>query len=158
MAPDAVEIRPLAPDDGKAVAAMLNQVYDEQAAPGQKPAGIAGFRAYATAEAIVERAKTHGTYVAWDGARPVGVIEVRDSSQVTLLFVKAAHSDGPGGYAVALSLVVRAEEACRAAGRTAMTVSASPATQAFYHRLGFVPAAKPQAADGLAFVIMEKKL
>lgn len=158
MAPDAVEIRPLAPEDGKAVAAMLNQVYDEQAAPSQKPAELAEFRAYAAAEAIVERANTHGIYVAWNGARPAGVIEVRDSSQVTLLFVKAAPGDDPGGYAVALSLVVRAAEACRAAGQTTMTVSATPATQAFYRRLGFVPAAEPREADGLAFVRMEKRL
>jgi predicted GNAT family N-acyltransferase len=114
--------------------------------------------AYSAPEAIAERARTHRTFVAWQGARPVGVIEVRETGRVSLLCVGGLRRGGRDGLGVAVALMVRAEEACRAAGQTGIAVHSSLKTQSFYERLGFAAVDEPHRAHGLVFVSMAKEL
>ena len=162
MFAESIEIRPFSADDAKAVSALVRCVFDEHVSPSFEPAGIAEFYAYAAPEALVERSRTHRTFVAWrpvlsgveGGARPVGVIEVRDTDHLSLLFVQSSHM----GLGIATALLARAEEACRAAGRPALAVNSSLNARSFYERLGFVATDEPQHLHGFAFVPMSKRL
>lgn len=162
MLPEAVEIRPLVPEDAERGSALVRRVFDEHVSSTFEPEGVAEFHAYAAPEALVERAATHRTFVAWQivlsGAtgseQPVGVIEVRDTDHVSMLFVRTSHM----GLGIATALLARAEDACRAAGRSTMTVHSSLNARSFYERLGFVATEEPQRLHGFAFVPMKKDL
>lgn len=149
-----VELRAFEPADADAVSAMVRQVFDEHVAPSFEPEGIAEMHSHLSPLAIAERATTHRTFVAWQGQQAVGVVEVRDTDHVSMLFVRTSHM----GLGIATALMVRAVEAGQAAGRSKMTVNSSLNAQSFYERLGFVTASEPQRADGFAFVPMEKEL
>lgn len=151
---DAVEIRPFQSADAEAVSALVRRVFDEHVSPTFEPAGIAEFYAYTAPEALLERSRTHHTFVAWRGRQPVGMIEVRDADHVSLLFVQSLHM----GLGIATALLARVEEACRAAGRPALTVNSSLNARSFYERLGFVAADEPQRLHGFTFVPMTKQL
>jgi GNAT superfamily N-acetyltransferase len=154
MIPEAVEVRRFRPEDAKQVSALVRGVFDEHVAATFEPEGIAEMHCHVSPAAIAGRAETHDTFVAWQGARPVGVIEVRDRDHVSMLFVETSHM----GLGIATALLARAVEAARAAGRPAMTVHSSLNAQSFYERAGFVAASEPQRADGFAFVPMKKRL
>jgi len=158
MPPEAIEIRSFQPADAKAVSALIRQVFDEHVAPTFEPEGIVEFHAFASAQAIVERAATDQTFVAWSRlqgeGQAVGVIAVRDMDHVSLLFVRSSHM----GYGIATALMARAADACRAAGQPTMTVNSSLNAQSFYERLGFVTTDESQKVQGFAFVPMEKTL
>ena len=103
MLAEAVQILPFAAADAARVSALVRRVFDEHVAASFEPEGIAEFYAYAAPQAMAERAATHRTFVAWQpvlsgvegGTQPVGMIEVRDTDHVSLLFVQhVAH--GPG--------------------------------------------------------------
>lgn len=162
MLAHAMQILPFAAADAACVSALVRRVFDEHVAASFGPEGIAEFYAYASPQALIERAATHRTFVAWQpvlsgvegGRQPVGMIEVRDTDHVSMLFVRTCDM----GLGIATALMVRAEDACRAAGRPAMTVNSSLNAQSFYERLGFVPASEPQRLHGFAFVPMQKTL
>jgi GNAT superfamily N-acetyltransferase len=151
---EAIEIRPFAPADARAVSALIGRVFDEHVAPTFAPEGIAGFRDYIRPEAIAGRAATHHTFVAWQGRLPVGVIEIRGGDHVSLLFVRTSAM----GLGIATALMARAEEACRAAGQTRLHVHSSLNARSFYERLGFVAVDGPQTTQGFAYLPMEKPL
>jgi hypothetical protein len=154
----AVEIRPFDPADARAVSTFIVQVFDEHADPGPEPGGMGRRWANITPQDVSRQAKTHTTFVAWQGSRPVGVIEVGKAGLVSMLFVHGRATEGPHGLGVAMALMVRAEEACNAAGQREIAVHSSPRAQSFYERLGFVAVDEPQVAQGLVFVPMAKKL
>jgi predicted N-acetyltransferase YhbS len=154
MSAETIEIRPFTPADAGPVAALVRQVFDEHVAPSFEAEGIAEMHRHIAPEAIAERAQTHRTFVAWQGGEAVGVIEVRDTDHVSMLFVRTSHM----GLGIATALVARAIEAGRAAGRPRMTVNSSVNAQSFYERFGFVATTEPQRLHGFAFVPMEKDL
>jgi GNAT superfamily N-acetyltransferase len=152
IVPEVIEFRPLDPADACAISTLVRQVFDEHVASSFDPEGVSEMHRHIAPEAIAERARTHETITVWQGTRAVGVIEVRDTDHISMLFVCTSHM----GLGIATALVARAEEICRAAGRSAMTVHSSLGAQSFYERLGFVPTSEPQKVQGFAFVSMEK--
>ena len=152
--PETIEVRRFRPADAAAVSALVRQVFDEHVAPTFQPEGIEEMHRHVSAEAIAGRAETHATFVAWQGGLPAGVIEVRDTTHVSMLFVRTSHM----GLGIATALMARAEEACRAAGLPRMTVHSSVNAQSFYERLGFHATHDPQHVHGFSFVPMEKRL
>ncbi|MBN1660789.1 MAG: GNAT family N-acetyltransferase [Anaerolineae bacterium] len=152
--PEAIEVRRFQPGDAAVVSAMMRQVFDQHVSPTFEPEGIEEMHRHVSAEAIAERAATHATFVAWQDALPAGVIEVRDTTHVSMLFVRTSHM----GLGIATALIVRAEEACRAAGLERMTVHSSVNATSFYGRLGFQATHEPQHVHGFSFVPMEKRL
>jgi len=150
----AIDVRRFRPDDAAAVAGLVGRVFDQHVAPSFELEGIEEMHRHVSAEAIAERARTHATFVAWQGALPAGVIEVRDLTHVSMLFVRTSHM----GLGIATALMARAEEACRAAGLPRMTVHSSVNAQSFYERLGFHATHDPQHVHGFSFVPMEKRL
>jgi predicted N-acetyltransferase YhbS len=149
-----MEIEPFQPIHAVAVSSLVRQVFDEHVAASFGPEGIAEMHEHVAPEAIAERATTHLTLVAREGGEEVGVIEVRNSDHISMLFVKTALM----GKGIASALVEVAEEVCRAAGREAMTVNSSLNAQSYYERMGFRPTDEPQRLHGFAFVPMEKRL
>jgi GNAT superfamily N-acetyltransferase len=154
MIPEAVEVRRFRLEEAGSVSALVQGVFDEHVAATFDPEGVAEMHRHVSPAAIARRAETHDTFVAWQGAQPVGVIEVRDQDHVSMLFVETSHM----GLGIATALLARAVEAARAAGRAAMTVHSSLNAQSFYERAGFVAASEPQHVDGFAFVPMTKRL
>jgi GNAT superfamily N-acetyltransferase len=152
--PEAVEVRRFRAEEAGLVSALVRGVFEEHVAPTFEPEGVAEMLRHVSPGAIAGRAETHDTFVAWQGARPVGVIEVRDRDHVSMLFVRTSHM----GLGIATALLARAVEAAQAAGRPAMTVHSSLNARSFYERAGFVAAAAPQRVDGFAFVPMKKRL
>jgi cystathionine beta-lyase/cystathionine gamma-synthase/predicted N-acetyltransferase YhbS len=149
-----IEIRPFEPDNAEAVSALIREVFDEHVSGSFEPAGVAEMHQHVAPESIVERARSHRTLVAWEEGVVVGVVEVRGTSHVSMLFVRTSHM----GQGIATALMARTIETCRSAGFPNMTVNASLNAQSFYERLGFEPADEPQKIHGFAFVPMEKVL
>ena len=154
MTGEPADIYPFRPEDAAAVAAMVREVFDERVAGSFEPAGIAEMHRHVAAEGIAQRAQTHTSLVAWDGNVVVGVVEVRDMSHVSMLFVRTSHT----GRGIATALMARVTESCRAAGCSKMTVNASLNARSFYESLGFVATEAPQRIQGFAFVPMEKAM
>jgi predicted N-acetyltransferase YhbS len=151
---ETIEIRTFKPADAQAVSDLVRQVFDEHVASTFEPEGIVEMHRHIAPEAIVERATTHRTFVAWQDRLVVGVIEVRQTEHVSMLFVRTSHM----GLGTATALMARAIEACRAAGWPKVSVNSSLNAQSFYERLGFAAVDGPQKAHGFAFVTMEKRL
>ena len=162
MQSEATRIRRFRPADAEAISTLVREVFDQHIAPSFEPEGIAEMHEHFSPEAIAERAKTHATLVAWQqiagatstGAQPVGVIEVRKTDHVSMLFVRTSHM----GLGIATTLLTRAIAACRSAGRPRITVNSSLNAQTFYQRLGFSPTGNPRNVNGIAYLPMEKRL
>jgi GNAT superfamily N-acetyltransferase len=168
MLSETIEIRPFDPADAEAISeaeaisAMILQVFDEHVAPTFEPEGVAEFHDFINADMLIERAKVNITFVAWQHMlsgvesrrRVVGIIDVKETDHVSLLFVRTSHM----GLGIATALVARAVEACRAAGRSKMTVNSSLNAQTFYEHMGFEAVAEPQQTHGFSYVPMEKLL
>jgi GNAT superfamily N-acetyltransferase len=154
MASPTIDLRPFELADAEAVSAMVRQVFDEHVAASFERAGIDEMHHHVAPEAIVERARTHRTLVAWQENVIVGVIEVHDEDHVSMLFVRTSHM----GQGIATALMTRAIEMCKAAGCQKMTVNAALNAQSFYARLGFEPTDEPQRIHGFAYVPMAKTL
>jgi predicted N-acetyltransferase YhbS len=158
MSAETIEVRSFDPVHAQAVSTLIRRSWGEYLEPGSKALGMARLVAYSAPDAIAERARTHRTCVAWQGARPVGVIEVRETGRVSLLCVGELRQGGHDGLGVAMALMACAEETCRAVGQTGITVHSSLKTQSFYERLGFAAVDEPHTAHGLVFVSMAKEL
>jgi predicted N-acetyltransferase YhbS len=154
MLPETIQIRAFDPTNAAAISALTREVFDEHVSPTFEPEGIAEMHRHLAPEAIAERAKTHETLVAWQGTMPVGVVEVRESRHISMLFVRTSHM----GLGIATELMARAIESCQSAGCPALTVNSSLNAQGFYKQLGFRPQGEPQKTHGFAFQPMEKKL
>jgi putative acetyltransferase len=149
-----IEIRRFDPRDAETVSRLVRQVFDEHVAATFEPEGVMEMHRHVDPTAIAERAETHMTLEAWSGTDLVGVLELRESTRISMLFVATSHM----GMGIASQLVACAEEACRSAGQTLMTVHSSLNAEAFYRRVGFVPIDRQQKVHGFAFLPMEKRL
>ncbi len=126
-------------------------------APDYPEEGIKNFNEFITDHTLF-RMFEKGYYrvmVALDGKKITGVISVRDSSHISLLFVeKAYHHKGIGKALVEeMQDYLSSEE-----GITKMTVNASPYAVGFYHSIGFTDTGLEQTSGGIRFTPMEKIL
>lgn len=149
-----IEIRSFDPSHAESVSKLVRQVFDEHVAATFEPEGVVEMHHHVDPTAIAERTKTHMTLEAWAGSDLAGVFELRESTHISMLFVSESHM----GMGIASQLVARAEETCRSAGHTIMTVNSSLNAEAFYQRLGFLPTGQQQRVHGFAFTPMEKQL
>lgn len=132
------------------VAAFVERVHAHAVAPHESPAGQATFRRWADARSMADRAATHAVWIAdLDGAI-VGVLELRDGTHVSLLFVEPArHRSG-----VASGLLVAA---LGAPGTwPALTVNSAPGAVDAYARLGFVATGPIVEHEGMRFQPMRR--
>ncbi|GLC24214.1 GNAT family N-acetyltransferase [Roseisolibacter agri] len=143
--------RAMRAEETDAAAALAQRVYDAAIAPHESPEGRASYARYASPEAMRARAANHAVTVAEedDGAL-VGVLEVRDGTHVSMLFVDPRCQRAGVGRAL-LGHAFGAPEAW-----PALTVNSTPGAVDAYERLGFVAEAPGEVVErnGIRFVPM----
>lgn len=118
--------------------------------------GVQNFENFIT-DATLHRMFIMGAYqmfVALDRGRIVGMITLRDSKHISLLFVDARyHRQGIGRALVRCLTEYMAKEM----GIHQVTVNASPYGVGFYHRVGFRDLRPEEEKDGIIYTPMELK-
>lgn len=118
------------------------------------PEGVENFRNFIS-DSTLYRMFVMGTYrlfVALDRNKIVGMITLRDSAHISLLFVDAAyHRQGIGRALIRyltdyLLVEVRTDR---------VTVNASPYGVDFYHKMGFHDLRPEETKDGIIYTPME---
>ena len=118
------------------------------------PEGVRNFENFIT-DSMLYRMFVMGTYqlfVALDRDKIVGMITLRDSTHISLLFVdEAYHRQGIGRSLVKYLTDYLVAEV----GADRVTVNSSPYGIAFYHKLGFRDIRPEVVRDGIIFTQME---
>ena len=118
------------------------------------PEGVRNFENFIT-DSTLYRMFVMGTYqlfVALDRDKIVGMITLRDSTHISLLFVdEAYHRQGIGRSLIKYLTDYLVAEV----GADRVTVNSSPYGVAFYHRLGFRDIRSEVVRDGIIFTPME---
>ena len=149
-----IDIRPFTVANAQIVSSLARQVFEEHVAPDFEPEGIAEMHAFLAPEEIARRARANTTLMAWDGSQAMGILQMRDSGHISILFVETSHM----GQGIATAMIDLIETDGRAAGRDKITVNSTLNAQGYYEHLGFVPTAGPQRLHGFSFIPMEKRL
>lgn len=145
-------ISKIAPGEEQQVLNLVRQVFDSHVAPAYSDLGNQEFYKYLRLEDFLQRIQTnHEVYVAKDStAAIVGVVEIRDSFHISLLFVREDLQRSGIGRA----LVRQAIEVAKSAGVVSMTVNSSPNAVAGYESFGFRATATEQIINGIRFIPM----
>lgn len=118
------------------------------------PEGVKNFESFIT-DSTLYRMFIIGVYhmfVALDGDRLVGMITLRETAHISLLFVdEAYHRQGVGSALIGYLADYLREETDAAR----MTVNASPYGVGFYHRMGFRDIRPEETKDGIIYTPME---
>ncbi|MDJ0765282.1 MAG: GNAT family N-acetyltransferase [Myxococcota bacterium] len=148
-----IECSPARVKDAAGASKMIQAVFAEFVAPGFAPEGVKTFLDFASGSAIAYRLSGQGFgFVAKDGDRVVGYIEIRSNDHICLMFVdRSYHRRG-----ICRNLLELAAAECvkRDAHKTEITVHSSPFAVEAYQRLGFNQTAPEQKQDGIRFVPM----
>lgn len=118
------------------------------------PEGVKNFENFIT-DSTLYRMFVKGEYqlfIALDQHKIVGMITLRDSTHISLLFVDAAyHRKGIGRALIKyLTDYLLAE-----VGAYRVTVNASPYGVGFYHKIGFRDLSPEEVRDGIIYTPME---
>lgn len=118
------------------------------------PEGVKNFQNFIT-DSTLHRMFIMGAYqlfVALDQGKVIGMITLRDSTHISLLFVdEAYHRRGIGrGLIKYLTEYLLSE-----VGVSRVTVNASPYGVEFYHKLGFRDIRSEEKKDGIIYTPME---
>jgi GNAT superfamily N-acetyltransferase len=131
---------------------LIWEVFQEYESPEYSNEGIAEFRKVLDLDEVTGKI-ARGELVlkgSYDGLVLTGVIAVRNSNHISLLFVHSNyHRRG-----IARSLVESVVEDCRKAGYAEITVNSSPYAVEAYHHLGFVDTDDEQTVNGIRFTPM----
>ena len=118
------------------------------------PEGVKNFQNFIT-DSTLYRMFVMGTYrlfVALDGNQIVGMITLRDSTHISLLFVDAAYHRQGIGRALIKHLT---DYLLTEAGANRVTVNSSPYGLGFYHKMGFRDLRPEESRDGIIYTPME---
>ena len=118
------------------------------------PEGVRNFQNFIT-DSTLYRMFVMGTYqlfVALDGNQIVGMITLRDSTHISLLFVDAAYHRQGIGRALIKHLT---DYLLTEAGANRVTVNSSPYGLGFYHKMGFRDVRPEESRDGIIYTPME---
>lgn len=148
--PRAPSVRQMRDGEEAAVAAFARGVFDVHVAPGYSPEGRASYERYADADAMAARAANHRVWVAEEDDAMVGVLEVRNDTHVSMLFVDT----GRQRSGIARALLVAAFGPPDA--WPTLTVFSAPNAVDAYARLGFEATDAEQETDGIRFVPMRR--
>jgi len=118
------------------------------------PEGVKNFQNFITYSTL-HRMFIMGAYqlfVALDHSKVIGMITLRDSTHISLLFVdEMYHRQGIGrGLIKYLTEYLLSE-----VGASKVTVNASPYGVEFYHKLGFTDIRSEEMKDGIIYTPME---
>ncbi len=148
-----IHYRPMNAGEESAVCDLIARSFNEFVAPDYSAEGVQEFFRYAHPDALRERAQAdHFVLVAEAGHDLAGMIEVRASNHVALLFVDGAyHRQG-----IATELFRRALVICQQNQPDLKTVSvnSSPYAVPIYEKLGFHATNTEQLVHGIRFIPM----
>lgn len=152
----ATTISKIASGEEQQVLDLVRHVFDSNVAPAYSSQGNEEFYKYLKLEDFLRRIQCHHqVFVAKDEtAQIVGVVEIRDSFHISLLFVREDLQRSGIGRA----LVEQATAVANCAGAVSMTVNSSPNAVAGYESFGFRAVADEQLINGITFIPMVKIL
>ncbi|MCH5259297.1 MAG: GNAT family N-acetyltransferase [Lachnospiraceae bacterium] len=116
--------------------------------------GVRNFEKFIT-DSTLYRMFVKGEYqlfIALDQCKIVGMITLRDSTHISLLFVDAAYHRKGIGRALIKYLT---DYLLTEVGAGRVTVNASPYGVGFYHRIGFRDLSTEEVRDGIIYTPME---
>jgi predicted GNAT family N-acyltransferase len=145
------------PGEETPVSGLIVTTFQRDVAPLYIKEGIREFLSYVTPEAILKRqARNHVVLVALQDARLVGVLELREYSHVSLLFVEIAKQR----KGIGRLLMDKAIQLCKAHHPRLfeITVNSSPNAVKAYKRFGFRVIGELQVKNGIGFVPMAFRL
>jgi hypothetical protein len=137
------------------VCALVEKVFNEFVAPDYDSEGVNEFFKFANPLAMAgRRGPEQVVILAEKGGDIVGVIEMRNSNHIALLFVSCL------GEGVARELVKRAVKECRKRhpDLKTITVNSSLFAEPVYRRMGFMTTGSAQKKNGIIFVPMAYEL
>jgi predicted GNAT family N-acyltransferase len=139
----------------KEIHQLIKRVYDEFVAPDYTDEGNRLFYQWIESDMIAERQRDEiNLWVTLDDSEKiVGIIEIRDNKNITLLFVdKAWQGQGIAKrlFTTALSEIIRRIPALRK-----LAVHASPCSVQAYKKLGFNETGEMQEESGIKYLPME---
>jgi GNAT superfamily N-acetyltransferase len=139
----------------QAVLALVMRGFDELVRPDFSDQGVAEF-ARAARSFVVERPADHRVTIAERAGRLVGMIDVRDSSHISLFFVEPDDRE----HGVGRALLESAIECCLSAEPrpSAISVNSSPWAVPVYERLGFTATGSEIERNGIRAVPVAKPL
>lgn len=140
-------------DDDRA-SALVTRVFFDCIAPLYSAQGVATFERYIRPAGFRKRlGRGHFALLAETEGELIGLIEVKEHRQITLLFVAQAHQR----QGIGRELVHRAARVChrRRPGLRELAVSASPNAVDAYERMGFVVFGPELELEGIRFVPMK---
>jgi GNAT superfamily N-acetyltransferase len=125
-------------------------------APDYSEQGIHEFQGFIEIAAMKKRLETNRLLIwgFYENAELAGVLAVRDSNHISLLFVAEKHQH----KGIARSLHAIAADYCVTNGSKEITVNSSPYAVPVYRKLGFTTAANEQEVNGIRFTPMIQKL
>lgn len=134
---------------------LVKEVFTKFVAPNFVPLGIKQFMKYIEPRALKRRLLTgdYTLFLAEDGGRIVGVLELRDYEHISLLFV--AESYQGKGLARSLFNHIRIRIAVGHPGQRVISVNASPNALQTYEKLGFKQIGPEEEISGIRFIPME---
>ncbi len=153
MLDDALTYRLMNPTDVQDVSEFVLRVFNDLIAPEYPPEGIQEFQRYVQPSALLARSQAnHFSFISLVQSCVVGMIEVKDYSHISLLFVaQEYHSRG-----IARTLWHKALQVCHRnePGLSQFSVNSSCYAVPFYEKLGFSPIGGKQVKNGITFVPM----
>ena len=125
-------------------------------APDYSVKGVYNFKSFVR-DPLLKKMFTYGEYIAigaFSDRRMVGIIGVRNTNHISLLFVdRDYHRNG-----IASSLIDRYVRDAKKKGITYVTVNSSPYAVDFYHKIGFVNITDEVEKDGIKFTPMRLEI
>ena len=148
-----IKIRLMDPGEETIVSDLVTTTFRRDVAPLYTQEGIREFLSYANPGALQERqSRDHMILVASQDKSIVGVLELRDASHLSLLFVETMHQrQGVGRLLVNEALrFIQAHHP----ETQEITVNSSPNAVEAYQRFGFQVRSELQVKNGIGFVPM----
>jgi GNAT superfamily N-acetyltransferase len=146
-----VQYRDMVAGEEHEVLALVMRGFDELVRPDFSDEGVAEFTR-AARSFVVERPPGHLIFVAERDGRIVGMVDVRDSSHVSLFFVEQSERGRGVGRALLDFAIERSGSAKPIA--SAITVNSSPWAVPVYQRLGFLATGPESETNGIHCVPM----
>jgi GNAT superfamily N-acetyltransferase len=139
--------------EAASVSDLVARVFMEYIAPLYAPGGVREFFRYIDPDALRERCqKNHFSLIALHEETIVGIIMIRDSGHVSLLFVDKSFQ----GQGIGRELLNRAISVCRSKKPelNKLTVNSSPNSVAAYRKFNFQETASEQVIKGIRSIPM----
>ena len=152
-----LQIRPMRLGEEEQVAALAIRVFNTYVAPLYSTEGVAEFSRYANSDAMALRLPPkHFTLVAEHANKLIGMIEIRNHTHVSMLFV----DDDQQRKGIGRKLLKEALSISKKSEPTpfTVTVNASPNAIDAYKKFGFFPQGNEQTINGIRFTPMILKL